>query len=82
MYKKYANIWLDITLCLKYFWLLIEKCRLNSLRRPAICYRCSDLNLYSLFYDNGAQRNLKMTPALSRFYYIRTSKQQNNRADL
>jgi len=61
MYKKHINIWLDITLCLKYSWWLIEKCRLNFLRRPAICYRCSDVNLYSLFYDNGAQRNLKIT---------------------
>ena len=26
-----------------------EKCRLNSLRRPAVCYRCSNVNL--LFYS-------------------------------
>jgi len=25
MYKKHANIWLDITLCLKYLWWLIEQ---------------------------------------------------------
>jgi len=39
-----------------------------------------------LFYDNGAQRNLKSTynNRLSRYrdFYNRTSKQQNSTADL
>ena len=60
MPKKHANFWLDITLCLKYLFWLIEKCGLNSPRRLAVSYRCSDVNLYISFYDNGAQRNLKI----------------------
>ena len=45
MPKKHAHFWLHIRHSLKQLWCLIEKCRLNSLRRPAVCYRCSNVNV-------------------------------------
>ena len=70
----------------EHFFLSFVKYCINYPRRPGVCYRCSDVN--SLFYSTitvhrEIYKSLTITNSrIIEIFYIRTSKQKNNRADL